>query len=124
MPRLIARLIQAFENSKSRAVTSTLSRSPLPQSNRTAQKPSYYVPSLPRGRTRSVLLDEVNPITDKDAFRIKKTIEPRECVISFAQGESKATDTQDEPPDEQRRAMTAEERGWWANPYRTSDKLF
>ncbi|KAI0693568.1 hypothetical protein BC835DRAFT_1275717 [Cytidiella melzeri] len=120
MPRLIPRLLQALARSPS-----TRSHSPRVCSSRRTTRTTISPPPLasatallsPHRRTRSVLLEDVNPITHKDAFRRQRTLEPRVHVPSVAKRKSKAETSEDESMGEQRRVMTAEEYEWWANPY-------
>ena len=70
------------------------------------------------GRSRSILLDEINPITNPKAYRQHKSLPPQ---VRLPDSQKTSTISRDGTiEDDVRREMTAEEREWWANPYRMS----
>ncbi|KAI0092602.1 hypothetical protein BDY19DRAFT_925171 [Irpex rosettiformis] len=123
MPRLIPRLLKALsripENSRD-TNTYIPAAPPRRRTIRPRHVPTLNVPSH-LGRQRSVLLDEVNPITNSDAFRKKMSPQPLVRPVSAVPSVTEAQEDDGEiDVDElvnERRIMTAEERGWWANPY-------
>ncbi|KAI0254922.1 hypothetical protein BJV78DRAFT_886364 [Lactifluus subvellereus] len=67
------------------------------------------------GRSRSILLDEINPITNPKAYRQHKSLPPQVRLPDSQKTRTVSRDGTIE--DDVRRKMTAEEREWWANPY-------
>lgn len=118
MPRLIPRLLKVLskdhQNTRERIVTLPRTRTGRPTSVPTPNVPTHH------GRKRSVLLDDVNPITNAPAYRRRKTRDPRVITSSIHVAESAGPQYDDESSYEPRRVMSEEERRWWANPYRTS----
>ena len=70
------------------------------------------------GRSRSILLDDVNPVMHPKAYRRHKSLPPQVTLPDSQKTRTVSRDGTVE--DDVRREMTAEEREWWANPYRTS----
>ena len=69
------------------------------------------------GRSRSILLDEINPITKPKAYRRHKSLPPH---VRLPDSQKTSTVSRDGTiEDDVRREMTAQEREWYANPYRT-----
>lgn len=112
MPRLITRLLRHLENSPLINKTKRTTIVPIRPPRKTSLlRPRLPVPSLSAAnRTQSILVDDVNPIVNADAYTRHKslppTLWPRRRAIR-TRGEF------DRP-----RSMTDEERGWWASPYR------
>src|SRR6266403_1347341 len=112
LPRLLNRL-------KSRSIT--------PEKIRPVRPPAKGAKSLRKrlpphpvffGRSRSILLDDVNPIMHPKAYRQHKGLPPQ---VRLPESQKTGTVSRDGTlEDDVRREMTAEERMWWANPYRTS----
>lgn len=74
------------------------------------------------GRSRSILLDDVNPIMHPKAYRQHKSLPPQ---VSLPDSQKTRTVSRDGTvEDDVRREMTAEEREWWSNPYRMSPPPF
>ncbi len=70
------------------------------------------------GRSRSILLDDVNPIMHPKAYRHHKGLPPQ---LRLPESQETRTVSRDGTlEDDVRRGMRAEERKWWANPYRMS----
>ncbi len=116
MRRLIPRLLSRLR-----------SRSIVPKKIRPVHPPAKGAKSLRKqlpphpvffGRSRSILLDDVNPIMHPKAYRRHKSLPPH---IRLPDSQKTRTVSRDGTvEDDVRREMTAEERMWWANPYRTS----
>ena len=70
------------------------------------------------GRSQSILLDDVNPIMHPKAYRQHKSLPPQVTLPDSQKTRTVSKDGTVE--DDVRREMTAEEREWWANPYRMS----
>ena len=110
LPRLLGRL-------KSRSIT--------PEKIRPIRPPAKGAKSLRKrspphpvffGRSRSILLDDVNPIMHPKAYRHHKGLPPQ---VRLPESQKTRTVSRDGTvEDDVRREMTAEEREWWANPYR------
>ncbi|KAH9071697.1 hypothetical protein EDB83DRAFT_269792 [Lactarius deliciosus] len=67
------------------------------------------------GRSRSILLDEINPITKPKLYRRHKGLPPQ---VRLADSQKTRTVSRNGTvEDDVRREMTAEEREWYANPY-------
>jgi hypothetical protein len=115
MPRLIPRLLKRLQdapadNSKRISVAPVRRRRII-----SFRGPSLPPPSLsPFGRTRSILLEDVNPVINTAAYTRHKSLPPR-LRIHKAQRRRAVDTNQDELP----RRMTQEERRWWASPYCT-----
>jgi hypothetical protein len=111
MPRLISRLLTRLEHApRSRRV-------PVEPIRRRRKIPlrGPVLPSLlPYGRTRSILLDDVNPIINPSAYKRHKSLPPRVRIHNLPRRKAAVTDEHDRP-----RHMTEEERKWWASPYCT-----
>lgn len=73
-------------------------------------------PPVFSGRSRSILLDEINPITKPKAYRRHKSLPPQVRLPDSQKTRTVSRDGTVE--DDVRREMTAEEREWHANPYR------
>lgn len=109
LPRLLGRL-------KSRSIT--------PQRIRPVRPPAKGAKSLRKqlpphpvffGRSRSILLDDVNPIMHPKAYRQHKGLPPQ---VRLPESQRTRTVSKDGTvEDDVRREMTVEEREWWANPY-------
>lgn len=111
MPRIIPRLLKAIEHA-----AYTPERPPeIPTSLLRKKRRSLWTPHIPKsnfsvdGRTKSVLLDDVNPLIHKGVFRRHKRLPPR---VRVHKATLKRSDSSDVP-----RRMTPEEREWYANPY-------
>ena len=68
------------------------------------------------GRSRSILLDDINPIMHPKAYRQHKSLPPQVRLPDSHKTRTISRDGTIE--DDVRREMTSEERAWWANPYR------
>jgi hypothetical protein len=120
MRQLIPRLLRQL---KARSITREKIR-PLRPPAKGAKSLCRPLPPPPVffGRSRSILLDEVNPITQPKAYRQHKSLPPQ---IRLPDSQKTRTISRDGTvEDDVRREMTAEEREWWANPYRMSFLYF
>ncbi len=114
MRRLIPRLLNRLG-----------SRSIVPEKIRPIRPPAKGAKSLRKqlpphplffGRSRSILLDDVNPIMHPKAYRHHKGLPPQ---VTLPDSQKTRTVSRDGTVENDfRREMTAEEREWWANPYR------
>lgn len=101
------------------------SRSVVPEKIRAVRPPAKGAKSLRKqlpphpvffGRSRSILLDDVNPIMHSKAYRQHKGLPPQ---VRLPDSQKTRTVSRDGTVENDvRREMTAEEREWWANPYR------
>ena len=73
-------------------------------------------PPVFSGRSRSILLDEINPITKPKAYRRHKSLPPQVRLPDSQKTRTVSRDGTVE--DDVRREMTVEEKEWYANPYR------
>ena len=115
LPRLLSRL-------KSRSIA--------PEKIRPVRPPAKGAKSLRKqlppspvffGRSRSILLDDVNPIMHPKAYRQHKGLPPQ---VRLRESQKTRTVSRDGTVENDvRREMTPEEREWWANPYRMSPLL-
>lgn len=121
MPRILPRLLKALQESKLRSPTQPAFILPGLARRRNRKKslwqplPSEYSLS-PHGRTQSILLDEFNPVAHCAAFVAHKTLPPK---VHLDEAVQKTRIADGEEREDRPRSMTQEERGWWANPYRT-----
>jgi hypothetical protein len=116
MPRLLSRLLSLR---KSRSIAPEKIR-PLRPPAKGAKSLRKQLPPRPvfLGRSRSILLDNVNPIMHPKAYRQHKGLPPQ---VTLPESQKTRTVSKDGTvEDDVRREMTAEEREWWANPYRMS----
>jgi hypothetical protein len=110
-----------------RLISRRKSRSIAPEKIRPVRPPAKGAKSLRKqlpphpvffGRSRSILLDDVNPIMHPKAYRQHKGLPPQ---VRLPESQKTGTVSRDGTvEDDVRREMTAEEREWWANPYRMS----
>jgi hypothetical protein len=110
-----------------RLISRRKSRSIAPEKIRPVRPPAKGAKSLRKqlpphpvffGRSRSILLDDVNPIMHPKAYRQHKGLPPQ---VRLPESQKTGTVSRDGAvEDDVRREMTAEEREWWANPYRMS----
>jgi hypothetical protein len=110
-----------------RLISRRKSRSIAPEKIRPVRPPAKGAKSLRKqlpphpvffGRSRSILLDDVNPIMHPKAYRQHKGLPPQ---VRLHESQKTGTVSKDGTvEDDVRREMTAEEREWWANPYRMS----
>ena len=119
MPRLIPRLLKFLEKSKEASVPEgALQVTRRQRPNKSVSPPASSTASqllASQGRTRSVLLEEVNPIRHVESFKRHKAIAPKVRVLPSRQIQR---DVSEQEARSRRIRMTAEEREWWANPYR------
>ncbi|KAF7985225.1 hypothetical protein HWV62_7866 [Athelia sp. TMB] len=112
MPRILTRLQRQIETSSSSAKRVWPSPKPFPRK----KKLSCVEPALPNpsfsaaGRTQSILVDNVNPIVDSNAYASHKSSAP---VVAVRRRVPYPTTSDVDRP----RVMTAQERRWWASPY-------
>ena len=112
IPRLLDRL-------KSRSITPEKIR-PIRPPAKGAKSLRKVLPPRPVffGRSRSILLDDVNPIMHPKAYRQHKSLPPQ---VNLPESQKTRTVSRDGTVENDvRREMTAEEREWWSNPYRMS----
>jgi hypothetical protein len=69
------------------------------------------------GRSRSIILDDINPIMHPKAYRRHKSLPPQVTLHDSQKG-TRTVSRDGTVEDDVRREMTPEEREWWANPYR------
>ncbi|KAI0347361.1 hypothetical protein BDW22DRAFT_521946 [Trametopsis cervina] len=114
MPRLLHHLLDALQKSRGRGSSSQLpSRKQRAPRSLPSYRPLPVTNALlsPHGRTRSVLLEDVNPVEHREAFTRRRKREPSVYAGARVKASS-ATIEEDEPT-----VMTEEERERWANPY-------
>jgi hypothetical protein len=120
MRRLIPRLLKRLRE-RSIAPERTRSLRPPDKGTKSLRK-QLPPPPVFFGRSRSILLDDVNPIMHPKAYRQHKSLPPQ---VSLPDSQKTRTVSRDGTvEDDVRREMTAEEREWWANPYRMSPSPF
>ncbi|KAF8484548.1 hypothetical protein DFH94DRAFT_237157 [Russula ochroleuca] len=113
MRRLIPRLLKRLRE-RSIAPERTRSLRPPDKGTKSLRK-QLPPPPVFFGRSRSILLDDVNPIMHPKAYRQHKSLPPQ---VSLPDSQKTRTVSRDGTvEDDVRREMTAEEREWWANPY-------
>ncbi|SRR6266702_51249 len=114
MRQLIPRLLRRL---KERSVAGETIR-PIRPPAQGAKSLRHSLPPPPvfSGRSRSILLDEINPITKPKAYRRHKSLPPQVRLPDSQKTRTVSRDGTVE--DDVRREMTAEEREWYANPYR------
>ncbi|KAG1820318.1 uncharacterized protein BJ212DRAFT_1567544 [Suillus subaureus] len=107
MPRLLPRLLKILQDAPE---PNTLSNGYTRYKKRVSMKNT--IPETPtftsEGRTRSILLDDANPITEGHLYNRHKSLPPRVRLVKPLQD----TGEHDHP-----REMTDEEREWWSSPY-------
>lgn len=110
MPRILPRLLKRLAESAHLHETCTIPPGLRPRKSRKSLR--KHVPSLefvhPNERTRSILLDPVNPVLDQDLVH-HKSLPPRPILLN---GPAKEVDEDVE------RVMTDAELQWWSSPYR------
>ena len=114
IPRLLDRL-------KSRSITPEKIR-PIRPPAKGAKSLRKVLPPRPVffGRSRSILLDDVNPIMHPKAYRQHKSLPPQ---VNLPESQKTRTVSRDGTVENDvRREMTVEEREWWSNPYRMSPR--
>ncbi|KAJ3532064.1 hypothetical protein NM688_g7479 [Phlebia brevispora] len=117
MPRILPRLLKALQEARSRP---SQNRPPnvyrIKHRNRTKSlwRPVPELSYSPRGRTHSILLDELNPIFNHDNYVRHKTLPPKVWLSDSAQKtRAGASGREEDRPS----TMSKEERDWWASPY-------
>jgi hypothetical protein len=114
MPRLLPRLLKILQDAPE---PNTRSNGYTRYKKRVSMKNT--IPGIPtfssEGRTHSILLDDVNPITEGYLYNRHKSLPPRVRLVKPLQD----TGEHDHP-----REMTDEEREWWSSPYRALDAPF
>ena len=115
MRQLIPRLLRRL---KARTLASEKIR-PLRPPAKGAKSLRKQLPPVPvfHGRSRSILLDDVNPIMHPKAYKRHKSLPPQ-VRLANSQKETRTVSRDGTVEDDVRREMTVEEREWWANPYR------
>ena len=115
MRQLIPRLLRRL---KARSLASEKIR-PLRPPAKGAKSLRKQLPPVPVffGRSQSILLDDVNPIMHPKAYKRHKSLPPQ-VRLADSQKETRTVSRDGTVEDDVRREMTAEEREWWANPYR------
>lgn len=117
MPRLLPRLLQRLQNVRSRQ-EQTVSALKRPQCGPPAPityRPPPECPSLsPGGRTQSIILDSLNPILKLGKYKRHKFVPPS---LRVRKRRRKTTSAERLHEYEESRAMTVEERSYWASPY-------
>ena len=115
MRQLIPRLLRRL---KARSLVSEKIR-PLRPPAKGAKSLRKQLPPVPVffGRSQSILLDDVNPVMHPRAYRRHKSLPPQ-VRLADSQKETRTVSRDGTVEDDVRREMTAEEREWWANPYR------
>jgi hypothetical protein len=114
IPRLLRRLkARSFASEKIRPLRP-------PAKGAKSLRKQLPPPPIFFGRSRSILLDDVNPIMHPKAYRRHKSLPPQVTLLPGSQkGARTRTVSRDGTvEDDVRREMTPEEREWWANPYR------
>ena len=117
MPRLIVRLLKSIQDAPLRRHKSKdISSKPRRKPQQSLRQPLPSTSLSPFGRSKSILLDDVNPITDPDAFKQHKSLPPKPWIEDSQRDAAK--NQYDQPRD-----MSDEERSWWASPYCTLTHL-
>ncbi|KAI9467231.1 hypothetical protein BJY52DRAFT_1201561 [Lactarius psammicola] len=113
MRQLIPRLLRRL---KERSVAGETIR-PIRPPAQGAKSLRRSLPPIPvfSDRSRSILLDEINPITKPKAYRRHKSLPPQVRLPDSQKTRTVSRDGTVE--DDVRREMTTEEREWYANPY-------
>lgn len=114
MRRLIPRLLRRLK-ARSVALEKVRPLRPLGKGSKSLRK-QLPPPPVFFGRSQSILLDDVNPIEHPKAYRQHKSLPPQVTLPDSQKTRTVSRDGTVE--DDVRREMTAEEREWWANPYR------
>ena len=114
MRQLIPRLLRRL-NEKSAAGETIRPLRP-PAKGAKSLRRSLPPPPVLSGRSRSILLDDINPITTPKLYRRHKSLPPQVRLPDSHKARTVSRDGTVE--DDVRREMTAEEREWFANPYR------
>ena len=110
MPRILHRLIEKLSSS-----WQTKRRVP-PQASRRQSPISLFRPPLPLpswsplGRTKSLILDDLNPLIHRKRYELHKTLPPK---LRVHYQRKKNPQGGDDLP----REMTEQERTWWSSPY-------
>ncbi|KAH9049015.1 hypothetical protein EDB84DRAFT_1261558 [Lactarius hengduanensis] len=115
MRQLIPRLLRRL---KERSVAGETIRPlrPPAQGARSLRRPLPPPPVFSgSGRSRSILLDEINPIIKPKLYRRHKSLPPQVRLPDSQKARTVSRNGTVE--DDVRREMTAEEREWYANPY-------
>ena len=115
MRQLIPRLLRRL-NARSLASEKIRPLRPRAKGPKSLRKQLPPVPVF-FGRSRSILLDDVNPIMHSMAYRRHKSLPPQ-VRLPDSQKETRTVSRDGTVEDDVRREMTVEEREWWANPYR------
>ena len=114
MRQLIPRLLRRLKERS--VVDETIRPIRPPAQGAKSLRRSLPPPPVFSGRSRSILLDEINPITTPKAYRRHKSLPPQ---VTLPDSQKTRTVSRDGTVEEDvRREMTAEEREWYANPYR------
>ncbi|KAI0068927.1 hypothetical protein BV25DRAFT_1817850 [Artomyces pyxidatus] len=116
MPRLLPRLLESL---KARPIDALEQSRPLRHPAKGRKSLRQLLPPAPRfapeGRSHSILLDAVNPVSRPQAYVRHKTLPPS---VRLHRSQRKNTVSRDGTVElDRRRKMTAVERDWWANPY-------
>ncbi|KAH9965720.1 hypothetical protein BC827DRAFT_1314648 [Russula dissimulans] len=114
MRQLIPRLLRRL---KARSIASEKIRPVRPPARgaTSLRKQLPPPPDFSGRRSRSILLDDVNPIMHPKAYRQHKSLPPQVRLPDSQKTRTVSRDGTVE--DDVRREMTVEEREWWANPY-------
>ncbi|KAN0132489.1 hypothetical protein V8E53_009505 [Lactarius tabidus] len=113
MRQLIPRLLRRL---KERSVAGETIRPVRPRAlGAKSLRRSLPPPPVFSGRSRSILLDEINPIANSKAYRRHKSLPPQVRLPDSQRTRTVSRDGTVE--DDVRREMIAEEREWYANPY-------
>jgi len=115
MPRLISRLLRQLEHAPILGSTRRVPADPIRRRRKSSPHGAVLpFPSLsPLNRTRSILLDDVNPVINASAYTRHKYLPPRVRINDSLRRAAVAAD------DDRPRHMNEEERRWWASPYCT-----
>ncbi|KAH8986172.1 hypothetical protein EDB83DRAFT_2240424 [Lactarius deliciosus] len=111
IPRLLRRLKEGLSQARPSDLYALQPRVPNPSVGRYPPPPAFSA----SGRSRSILLDEINPITKPKLYRRHKSLPPQ---VRLPDSQKMRTVSRNGTvEDDVRREMTAEEREWYANPY-------
>lgn len=113
MPRLIARLVKSLENNFSDPTIKRVPSTHIRRKKRSLSGPLPTSPSFsPFGRDHSILLDDVNPITNAANYTRHKQLPPNAEIQPSLKRAAVAAGEYDQP-----RVMDGQDRTWWASPY-------
>jgi hypothetical protein len=112
MPRILPRLLKRLANSGYEQQNYTIPYGLAARKTRKSlhKRVSSYTLINPTRRSRSILLDPINPIINAQDFVHHKSLPPKPVLPNAKVADGEVDDVQ--------RVMTEQELNWWSNPYR------